>query len=68
MELVAGVGGMMSQLAVGIAGSIDLQGDPSAVMNIAAKMQALQKTKSTVDSLPDKVTTFGSFESSFPKI
>merc|ERR1719412_30843 len=46
----------MGQLAVGITGSIDSQGDPSAVMNIASKMQSLQKTKlSTIDSLPDKV-------------
>ena len=68
MDLVAGVGGMMGQLAVGIAGSIDSQGDQSAVMNIATKMQSLQKTKSsTVDSLPDKVTIFGWFKSPFHK-
>ena len=65
MDLVAGVGGMMGQLAVGIAGSIDSQGGQSAVMNIAAKMQSLQKTNSTIDSLPDKVNIFGSFNSSF---
>ena len=66
MDLVAGVGGMMGQLAVGITGSIDSQGDPSAVMNIASKMQSLQKTKlSTIDSLPDKVTIFGCFKSIF---
>merc|ERR1712018_823826 len=41
---------MMGQLAVGIAGGVT--GDTGAVM---AKMQGLAKTKSTIDSLPDKV-------------
>ena len=50
MDMVAGLGGMMGQLAVGIAGGVN--GDTGAVM---AKMQGLAKTKSTIDSLPDKV-------------
>ena len=50
MDMVAGLGGMMGQLAVGIAGGVN--GDTGAVM---AKMQGLTKTKSTIDSLPDKV-------------
>ena len=50
MDVVAGLGGMMGQLAVGIAGGVN--GDTGAVM---AKMQGLAKTKSTIDSLPDKV-------------
>ena len=52
MELVAGAGGMFGQLAVGLAGGMDSQ-----EMNIASKMQAFARTKSTVDSLPDKVRT-----------
>ena len=56
MDLVAGAGGMFGQLAVGLAGGMDSQGgDQSAVMNMAAKMQAMRGTKSTIDSLPDKV-------------
>ena len=53
MDMVAGLGGMMGQLAVGIAGGVN--GDTGAVM---AKMQGLAKTKSTIDSLPDKVKPF----------
>ena len=46
---MAGVGGMMGQLAVGIAG-----GDQTGAVMMASKMQ-MMKT-SNIDSLPDKVS------------
>ena len=51
MELVAGVGGMFGQLAVGLAG-----GEPAQTpgLNMAAKLQAARQ-KSDISSLPDKV-------------
>jgi len=55
MDLVAGGGVLFGQLAVGLAGGMDSHGDQSAVMNMAAKMQTMRGTKSTIDSLPDKV-------------
>ena len=58
MDMVAGVGGMFGQLAVGLAGGMDAQGDQSSVMNISAKMQSMARTKSTIDGLPDKVQAY----------
>ena len=52
MDMVAGLGGMMGQLAVGIASGVT--GDTGAVM---AKMKGLANTKSTIDNLPDKVNS-----------
>ena len=49
MDMMAGVGGMMGQLAVGIAG-----GDQTGAVMMASKMQ-MMKT-SNIDSLPDKVS------------
>ena len=49
MDVMAGVGGMMGQLAVGIAG-----GDQTGAVMMASKMQ-MMKT-SNIDSLPDKVS------------
>ena len=48
MDMMAGVGGMMGQLAVGIAG-----GDQTGAVMMASKMQMMKS--SNIDSLPDKV-------------
>ena len=73
MELVAGVGGMFGQLAVGLAasgggggcGDLVSQGisggtTPFGGLNMAAKLAAAARHKSDITSLPDKVRELGS--------
>ena len=51
MDMMAGVGGMMGQLAVGIAG-----GDQTGAVMMASKIQMMKS--SNIDSLPDKVSFY----------
>ena len=61
MDVMAGVGGMMGQLAVGIAG-----GDQTGAVMMASKMQ-MMKT-SNIDSLPDKVSLLKIFIKKLDKL
>ena len=54
MDMMAGVGGMMGQLAVGIAG-----GDQTGAVMMASKIQMMKS--SNIDSLPDKVSFYSRF-------
>ena len=54
MDMMAGVGGMMGQLAVGIAG-----GDQTGAVMMASKIQMMKS--SNIDSLPDKVSFYRDF-------
>ena len=55
MEVMAGAGGMMGQLAVGIAGGVPGTSSPGFESSAMSKLGKSAGVKPTIDSLPDKV-------------